>query len=489
MDEQRDYVQMSLATVQVLAGEHTADFEVFLPGTPANEPILYRKAGMGLSNPDFVRMREHGVPFVYLRSEDFKNCEQTLEAKLSEILSSPDLATSDKIQIAHNVGTSVARELTEVPESALDFSRTSNVLDGMISGVLNDPIMGVYLVQMADHDRTTAGHMFMVSMLAVLLGAEVFEPNHSTLKELGLAGMLHDLGKLVIAPSVLNKPTPLTREELHLVQQHPVESVRLLGDDPHITPTVRQMVVQHHERIDGRGYPLGLSGANLLPGSKVLAIVDSFHALVGRRPYRTPVTPADANRVLSVQTGGQFDPDLLACWLKLFERCSVQHTPAQLIERSENANELSCKHEHAPAPPPPKFIGPRARRFKCRENATVRCIYSGRLPDVSSAPDEFMGEVYDISRSGICLRTPFPMYRGEAVYVHINAGSTYVWLRSMVAWCRSQGKAGYRIGLRFDHRMSSEDTQMPAVVAGMPAYQPAPSVSRNPIVLPDGGTA
>ena len=474
--EQSNYVRVGVSAVQALVNEESTDFEVFLPGAEGKGPVLYRRSGVGLSPPDFDRMREHGVPFIYLSAEDFDACEKTLESKLGEILRDPDLGPGDKVQIAHAVGTSVAENLTQVPESAISFGRASNVLDNMIEGVLHDPIMGTYLMQMAGHDRTTAGHMFMVSMLAVLLGLEVFGPDRAMLKALGSAGMLHDLGKLAIAPGVLNKAAPLTREEQLLVQQHPIESVRLVGNDAHMTPVVRQMIMQHHERMDGRGYPLGLTGVDLLPSSRLLSIVDSFHALIGPRSYRAPLTPAAANRVLVRQSGRQFDPDLLARWIVLFERCSSQRVPIPTMEEAGASDEPSSKHEHCPIAPPPKVVGPRPRRFVCHRNATVRCVYAGRLQDVSPAPGEFIAVVHDISRSGLCIRVPFPMYRGEVVYVHIDAGSAFVWLRSMVAWCRLHAEDGYRIGLRLDHRISSEDTNLPAAVTAMPVHEaPTPA--------------
>jgi HD-GYP domain-containing protein (c-di-GMP phosphodiesterase class II) len=484
-EECANFVKVGVPAVQALVDRDSADFQVFLPGAEGKDPVLYRRPGAGLSVPDFERMREHGVPYVYLSPEDFENCERMLEAKLGEILQDSDVAASDKAGITHAVGTSIARSLINGHGSSVSFDRGARALDGMIEGVMSDPAVGAYMVQMAGHDRTTAGHMFMVSMLAVLLGLEVFGPDRAILRALGAAGMLHDLGKLGIAQELLGKSGPLTREEQLLIQQHPIESVRLIGDDPHITPNIRQMIVQHHERIDGRGYPLGLGAADLLTGSRILSIVDSFHALIGRRPYRTPMTPADANRLLAKQAGGQFDPDFLACWTALFERCWSEEGDVLMGPHIGACDELSSRHEHSPAPPPPSFHGARQRRFVCHRDTAVRCIYAGRLQDVSSAPDEFTALIHDASRGGLCIRTPFPMYRGEIVYVHLDAGSARVWIRSMVAWCRLFPGSGYRIGLRFDHRMSRDDIHLRASVTGMPTHETSSSRMQASLVGPN----
>ncbi len=468
MFEPTGYAKISTAAVRALARERHADFEVFIPGRDDDEdPVLYRRSDAGLSEPDFKRMAEHGVSALFVRVEDFAICERVIEARLADILNNPNVAPGDKAEIVHCTGTTIAHDLIKEPVSPASLERTSMVVDNMIGCVLNDPIVAAYLLQMTGHERSTASHMFVVSTLAVMLGAAAFGPDHKLLQSLGFAGMLHDLGKLSLARELLNKPTPLTRKETLLVQQHPIESVRLIGDDPHVSQTARQMILQHHERIDGRGYPLGVSGTELIPASRVLSIVDSFHALIGLRAYRTPLLPPDANRVLATQAGRQFDPDLLNVWQELFERYWMESAHARKLEVSFEADELSPRHEHRPTPPVPNIVQQRPTRFACKGNTLVLCSYAGRLINVSAAPDEFGALVHDVSRTGLCIYTAHPMYRGEIVQVQIKVDDKPVWLRSTVAWCRQEDANSYRIGLRFIERVSGTQANEPTSVLTM----------------------
>ena len=461
------FAKISTAAVRALIRENCADFEVFLPRPNQEEPVLYRRSDSGLSDPDFQRMAEHGVSRLFLRSADQAKCERALEAKLGDILTNPDVTPDDKAEIFHGAGTTVARNLIEESITSTGLERTSMIVDNMIGCVLDDPMIAAYLLQMAAHERSTAGHMFAVATLAVTLGADVFDADPEMLRAIGFAGMLHDVGKLSISADVLNRSTPLTREELNLVHQHPVESVRLIGEDPNVTQSVRQMVLQHHERVDGRGYPVGVSGADLLHGSRVLSIADSFHAMIGHRSYREPLSPPEAVRVLATQAGKQFDVALLGIWQQTFERHWAQQAGGRRLEVLEETDELSTRHEHRPAPPPPKITHQRPTRHACKGNGMVLCIYAGRLTNVTAAPDEFGALLHDVSRTGLCICAAHPMYRGEIVHVQINMTGESMWLRAAVAWCRQQDANSYRIGLRFTQRLCEAQCRTPAAAMSL----------------------
>ncbi|MCH7838985.1 MAG: HEAT repeat domain-containing protein [Planctomycetes bacterium] len=453
MHEQSEYSSVPIGAARALAGEVEARFAVFLPGTSQGRPVLYRDAGADLSTPDFERLADHGVSTLLVRSADLKQCEEILEAKLSQVLDNGDLGSEERAQMVYHVGTAVAHDLVRPDNGAPDLRRASTIVDNVISCVLSDPMIATHMLQMAEHERTTASHMFIVSALAVVLGTEVYGADREALRALGFAGMMHDIGKLAIDADIINKPTALTPAETHLIQQHPIESVRLLGDHPGAGPDVRRMILQHHERIDGRGYPLGIHGSQLSTGSRILTIVDSFHAMIGHRVYRKPFSAPEATRAMRAQAGRQFDADLLGCWCDLFERRWLGGVPLTQIENDATQDELSSRHEHRPTPPPPKMFGDRAKRFECDDNVTVTCVYAGRLHHVGAAPNEFVAPVCDISRSGLCIYSTHPMYRGEIIHIRMRNGTRDFWVRATIAWCRQHNAHLYRAGVRLDQRI------------------------------------
>lgn len=459
-----------------------ADFSVFLPNSAGEAPVLYHEAGAGMTKPDFDRLERQGVADLCVRDEDVGKCDRVLEHKLEDVVNDPSVPPIEKAGIVQRVGTFVASDLAKSAREQPDLDRTTNLVDNIVSCVLADPIVAGHVLQMSHHERTTASHMCVVSALSVALGAEIFGPDARVLRELGLAGMLHDLGKLAISPDILGKTEPLTPEEWMIIQQHPIESVRLIGENPNANMAVRQIILQHHERVDGRGYPLGLSGDDILLTTKALTIVDTFHAMIGPRSYRAALSPVEANRLLSNHAGRQLDAELIPHWEALFARWwHSQVTTEQSNGATASVSEKVNRNEHRTPPKRPPQPKARPTRFACDGKLLVKCIYAGRLHDTSPARDEFLAPVHDISRGGLCIYASHPMYRGEVINVHVQAGDRKVWASGTVVWCRSQPGNIFKVGLRFVHRLAESDARMKAVVKDMVTGEHAPTAAGRPV--------
>lgn len=127
-------------------------------------------------------------------------------------------------------------------------------------------------------------------------------------------GLLHDIGKINIPDSILNKPGALTAEEYDIVKQHPAQGVRIVEPLRSIRDTIT-LIQWHHERLDGKGYPDGLVGGVIPPLARVLAVADVFDALSSERPYRPALPQNECLRILRENTaGGGLDPDLVRCF-------------------------------------------------------------------------------------------------------------------------------------------------------------------------------
>lgn len=471
MDGNSKYARIPIGAAQALAGHKNADIAIFLPGQSEQEPVLYRDAGGDLSTPDYDRLSRTGLAHIFIQRKDLASCESILEDQLANVLQQTDISNNEKADLVYHVGTQIAHDLTKTTDPSHEADRTAKVIDNVISFVLSDPNVATNMLYMAGHERTTASHMFVVSTLAILLGAEIHGDDQKALQSLGLAGMMHDIGKLKIGTDILNKPSPLTPEEMLLMQQHPIESVRLLGDDPQFTPEIRRMILQHHERIDGRGYPLGIAGSELNINSRLLTIVDCFHAMIGRRNYRKPLTPPEATRAMNSLAGKQFDPELLVTWNALFNRYWTAGIEYEIKGSLDGAqNDVLYRHEHRPTPPPPTHFSQRPKRFECDGNVTVQCIYAGRLMNMNMAPSKFVASVHDVSRSGLSLYNAHPMYRGEMIHVRINDGKTEFWVRGSVAWCKPHNETMYRVGIQFLQRISDEEAMSKTTVRSIKEY-------------------
>jgi HD-GYP domain-containing protein (c-di-GMP phosphodiesterase class II) len=143
-------------------------------------------------------------------------------------------------------------------------------------------------------------------LLAVQVG-EHLGLSANRLRTLAIGGLVHDIGKLSVPDSILKKPAALDDEEYEIVKGHPEWGNKLLSELGGFSPAVRQLVRDHHERLDGGGYPAGLSAERIDLDTRILTVCDVYDALISKRVYRPPWSHDEAMELLRRETGTAFD--------------------------------------------------------------------------------------------------------------------------------------------------------------------------------------
>lgn len=144
-------------------------------------------------------------------------------------------------------------------------------------------------------------------MLVVEMGSRM-NTAQEELESLGIAGRLHDLGKIGVPDSILLKPGQLSEKEFAVLKQHPVIGATILGSIPSMKP-ILPVILHHHERFDGKGYPDGVKGKKITLGARMTAVADTYHALISDRPYRHGLSREEAFEILEDVRGTQLCPD------------------------------------------------------------------------------------------------------------------------------------------------------------------------------------
>jgi HD-GYP domain-containing protein (c-di-GMP phosphodiesterase class II) len=178
-------------------------------------------------------------------------------------------------------------------------------------------------------DSYSRHHSVRVTRIAALFAGKLrLAPE--LIDSINLAGALHDIGKIGIPDAVLLKPERLTPEEIEIIRQHP-----LIGDNIvaplNLLPRERALILHHHERWDGRGYPMGLKGEDIPYLSRLIALADAYDAITSDRPYRKRRTHREALEELGANAGSQFDPQLT----RQFVEIMGQTWATQEISRSD----------------------------------------------------------------------------------------------------------------------------------------------------------
>ena len=166
-------------------------------------------------------------------------------------------------------------------------------------------------------DPYTRGHTQRVTEYA-LLGAISLTLSQQELEVLEYAGILHDVGKIGIPDSILSKPGPLTPEEWSIVRQHPVIGANIMKDASFLEES-KKLVLHHHEKYDGTGYPDGLIGNDIPLGARLLAVADSFDSMTTDRAYRSALSIEDALDELHKCCGTQFCPVAVEAFISGFD--------------------------------------------------------------------------------------------------------------------------------------------------------------------------
>ena len=198
-----------------------------------------------------------------------------------------------------------------VAERTTSLESTMAKLRNAIRGIIHTISLTV-----ETRDPYTAGHQKRVADLAKAIAVEM-KLSEESVEAVYLAGVIHDLGKISIPAEILSKPGRLTANEFNLIKDHPQTGYDILKDIEFDFP-IAQVVLQHHERYNGTGYPQGLSNSQMLLESRIIAVADVVEAIASHRPYRASLGIETALNEISKGIGTLYDPDVANVCLRLF---------------------------------------------------------------------------------------------------------------------------------------------------------------------------
>ena len=336
-------------------------------GHQAGDAIL-REAGRRLSSclrlEDFVGRyggEEFAIVLAYTDLGEAHQVAERIRAALAEtpyLLQAEEESSAVAIPITGSIGVAVFQEhgstreaLIEAADNAMYFAKQTRrnrvCLAGEEMAVMQEVLAKTGDGQMSDsiavqalsaaahvHDQGTSIHarrmVYLAEATARMLGRPAEE-----LHLIRLAALLHDIGKIGIPDAILNKPGPLSEEEWAVMSRHPEIGRQVLVQTGGIFVLLSRIVVAHHERWDGGGYPYGLAHEAIPLGARILSVVDSYDAMISDRPYRKAISDADARAELERCAGSQFDPQAVEALLQVLA-----------------AQEQQAEHHQVEVPPP-----------------------------------------------------------------------------------------------------------------------------------------
>jgi PAS domain S-box-containing protein/putative nucleotidyltransferase with HDIG domain len=250
-----------------------------------------------------------------IKNEMFiQRANQLLVSKDNDIVP-VDTAQTNLVDSRESITGSVVviRDITKKLEAEAQTLESLEKLRTAMGGIIQAM---AYTVE--KRDPYTAGHQRRVADLSRAIASEMeLEPDQ--IDAIRLAGVVHDVGKIAIPSEILSKPGKLTELEYNLVKKHPEVGYDILKNIDFPWP-IADIVIQHHERIDGSGYPKGLTGGQMMFEAKILAVADVMEAMASHRPYRAALGIEKAVEELTADKGKLFDADIVAVCLDLFSK-------------------------------------------------------------------------------------------------------------------------------------------------------------------------
>ncbi len=226
---------------------------------------------------------------------------------------SKEMEAEDKLKKHHDLLEIIVQERT------VELTKLNRQLQQSL-----DEIVIAMSLTLEERDPYTAGHQRRTTDLSLAIAREMGLPAHET-KGLQMAGLIHDMGKISVPGEILSKPGGLNDAELQLIQRHPQVAYDILRQIDFPWP-LDQIVLQHHEKIDGSGYPQGISGDEILLESKILCVADVVETMETHRPYRPSLGRDAAIEEIRKNRGVLYDPGVVDACLRLFQEKEFQYS-------------------------------------------------------------------------------------------------------------------------------------------------------------------
>jgi HD-GYP domain-containing protein (c-di-GMP phosphodiesterase class II) len=331
----------------LLAQSHSTDFATMIKKIPVDNlrPGMYvhdlgcrwmehpfLRSRFRIGNKDQIRqIAEAGIGEVCIDTErglDVPDCSPREEpgAQLQRELVSADSAPVSPLRAGVDEEFHHARRIYDEAKRVIhdlmrdvrlgrqtSIDRSEPMLEKIAGSILRNPGPMLALCRLKSNDEYTFVHSLSVGALMMMFWRIPGE--EQTMREVGLGGLLHDVGKMTIPDAILNKRGRLTDEEFATMQDHVNAGLGILRATPGVTGTALDIVAQHHERPDGRGYPAGLKVEQISRFGQMAAIVDVYDAITSDRVYRAAMSPPEAMKQILEWTPDHFNPELVRTFI------------------------------------------------------------------------------------------------------------------------------------------------------------------------------
>lgn len=379
--------------ISAVPPESLSGLEIYIHTPPTYN--LYKSTGLNFGVKDYQRLIEAGTKYVYIETKNHQRYYDAIENTLGEIVNDKSIATERKCEILYATTLALTQELTAAPPDAKSISKAEKLTQNTVDLVLKNQKAFNHLFNMSNHDFYTATHTSNVSVMLVAFASKIGIKDSALLNELGTGSLLHDVGKIFVPQDLLNKSEKLTDEEFEIIKSHVAKGVEHLKKQSSLSENTLKLIAEHHEKLDGKGYPNALAGDDISIYGRMITIVDMFEAMTSVRPYRDSAMSSEkAMSIISDMAPDQLDQRIVNSFDNFIELSTTGKAIPQTGDDDMILEALGIR-KFSDANP----SGRRHKRLYFRTRCTMQII--SKLNDKIIYGPEIHTIAHNISQSGI----------------------------------------------------------------------------------------
>ncbi len=286
------------------------------------------KKGSILSERYLEKLEQADIRHIYIEDEISRGI--VLEPMISEELKIKAISFMKQLYESQNPNRYINKDMPEIKEE--EMRELKHIIDEIISEIYDNYKKKYYSTEFLGAEVYHFDHAVEVMILSVLIGQKM-GLDHDRLIKLGMGAILADIGKVRVPDDILNKKGKLTDVEFQEMQKHVQYSYVILKDLVELSPIARQIILLHHEKLDGSGYPNGFKGDKIPLMARIVAICDIFSAIVSDRTYNNRISVDVAIEILRAAASTKLDPDVFHYLLQVIDI----YPPGTIIELSNDS--------------------------------------------------------------------------------------------------------------------------------------------------------
>jgi HD-GYP domain-containing protein (c-di-GMP phosphodiesterase class II) len=450
------------------APEILSYFDIFLLHEKSGRPTLYTAKDNGLSEQELARLSRQGVDRLFVPIEQHPTYREILLNQLDDLFFDDEITQESRCFSIRKLAIDIIEEALHPDQHLESYLTVIELGQHMARWIKNDQNRFGALLDLSDYSFTLTTHLYNTGIFSGILASKAFPDEIEMHAQAFAAGFLHDIALAAVPHETFVKQGTLSTDEWHDINAHPFRGFNLLKDCPGIPEGILACVHDHHERLDGGGYPRGISGHAIEPLTMFVVVTDTFDSIRASRVNRPGLHPLDAMDAMFEGLSAHFPQRPAMIWQQILHD-SMQDFPARINQTRTPAGSFTSgghlgrllqvspqgMRTYAPYQPPKNpsglFSDERRASPRVQFHTSLKAVvlHHGKLSS-STIGQEVLLISIEISRTGIQVITPWAFSRGDIFILHLPkpAGKT-IQQRAHVVRVRQREDGNWIAGMEF----------------------------------------